>query len=170
MRPLTYVCCGAFAAIVFAAPGAAGPERIDYPEGYAEKFVNYLDVDHTQRKRVRKMYVNPEAHAAAEASKPLPDGAILIMEDHDAQLDADENVLRDEEGRLTPQDPVTNLFVMQKNAEWKTANGNWEYAWFNPDGTRREDASFDGCFSCHANRAERDFTFTYWKFVADQTR
>jgi len=170
MRRLAYACGGAFAALVLAGPAAAGPERIAYPEGYAEEFVNYLDVDHIQRKRVRKMYVNPEAHEAAEAGGPLPDGTILIMEDHDAELGADENALRDEEGRLIPQDPATNLFVMLKNAEWETANGNWEYAWFNPDGTRREDASFDGCFSCHANRAERDFTFTYWKFVADQAR
>jgi hypothetical protein len=170
MRLLVLAHCGAFAAIVLTAPTAAGPERIGYPEGYAEEFANYLDVDHIQRKRVRKMYVSSETHEAAKAGAPLPDGTVLIMEDHDAELNAEGTASGDEEGRLIPQDPITNLFVMQKNAEWETANGNWEYARFNPDGTRPEDASFDGCFSCHANREERDFTFTYWKFVADQAR
>ena len=148
----------------------AGPEDVALPENYQARFVNYLDVDRIDRKRVRKMYVSPQADAAAKAGEDLPDGTVLIMEDHDAKLDADGNLVRDADGRLIPLEPVINVFVSEKNAQWSTDNDNWDYAWYLADGTPRPDAKFDGCFSCHANRTERDFTFTYWKFVSDRTR
>ena len=43
-------------------------------------------------------------------------------------------------------------------------------AWYQGDDLPRPDANFDGCFSCHANRTERDYTFTFWKFVEDAQR
>jgi len=125
---------------------------------------------HMDRKRVRRMYVNRAAHDAARAGEDLPDGTILIMEDHNAKKNADETLMTDADGRLIGEDAVTNLFVMEKRAGWNTDNGHWEYAWFLPDGSRKADAKFEGCFSCHANRAERDYTFTYWKFVFDQAK
>ncbi|WEX74019.1 cytochrome P460 family protein [Sinorhizobium numidicum] len=140
------------------------------PEKYQERFVNYLDVDHLDRKRVRKMYVNPEAHAAAQADQELPDGTVLIMEDHDAKTDAGGNLVRDADGRLIALEPVSNIFVMEKNAAWTTDNGHWDYAWYLPNGIPKPDAKFEGCFSCHTSRAERDFTFTFWKFVSDQKK
>ena len=149
-------------------PLQADPERVAFPAGYQDSFVNYLDVDRMDRKRVRKMYVNSQAHEAAKAGEELPDGTILIMEDHDAEKNADETLMTDADGRLIAEDAVTNLFVMEKRAGWDTDNGHWEYAWFLPDGSRKADAKFEGCFSCHANRAERDYNFTYSKFVSDQ--
>ena len=148
----------------------AGPERVPLPDDYQARFVRYLDVDRPDTMRVRRMYVNPEAHDAAEAGAPLPDGTVLIMEDHDARTDTDGRPLLDPEGRMQPLEPVVNVFVMRKDAAWRTENGNWDYAWYLPDGNPRPDASFDGCFACHASRAERDYTFTYWKFVSDAAR
>jgi hypothetical protein len=49
-------------------------------------------------------------------------------------------------------------------------NGDWDYAWFQPDGQLKPDAQYGGCFSCHAYREGRDFTFTYAKFLSDQGR
>ena len=78
------------------------------------------------------------------------------------------------QGRFIPTDEVTNVFVMEKQEGFgqeyppEKRNGEWEYAWFQPDGSRKADAEFDGCFSCHLNRAERDFTFTFYKYVLDQ--
>lgn len=170
MRPLA---CGLIAVslgVLIVGGSLAGPDEVSLPENYQETFLNYLDVDRLDRKRVRKMYVNPEAHAAAEAGAEMPDGTVLIMEDHDAQTDADGNLALNADGRLIALDPVTNIFVMEKNAAWMTNNGHWDYAWYLPDGSPRPDAEFDGCFSCHASRAERDFNFTYWKFVSDQKK
>lgn len=157
-------------AALAAGDAVAGPDRVSLPQNYRESFVNYLDVDHHDRKRVRKMYVNPQAHAAATAGAELPDGTVLIMEDHDARTDANGDLVFGADGRLVAEEAVTNVFVMEKNTAWSTENGHWDYAWYLPDGTPKPDAKFAGCFSCHANRAERDYTFTYWKFVSDRKR
>jgi len=148
----------------------AGPDSVVLPANYQAEFVNYMTVDHLARKRVRKMYVNPQAHATARAQQALPDGTVLIMEDHEAKTDAQGNLVRDTDGRLIPLDPVTNMFVMEKNAAWSTDNEHWDYAWYQADGKLKPGAKYDGCFSCHTGRAERDFTFTYWKFVADSAK
>ena len=150
----------------------AGPKEVKLPQDYQTNFVNYMDVDRYDRKRVRRMYVNREALEAAIAGQPLPDGTILIMEDHDAMLGADEALQFNDNGRLIPQDTVANIFVMEKNAAWTTDNENWDYAWYGADGkpsTSKFAKTMDGCFACHANRTERDYTFTFWKFLEDQS-
>ena len=170
MRALAFTVFAIATFTLAASKLVAGPDTVALPADYQTRFINYLDVDRIDRKRVRKMYVSPEAHTTAKAGADLPDGTVLIMEDHDAQLDSDGNLVRDADGRLIALQPVTNVFVMEKDTAWSTSNGHWDYAWYLPDGTPKPDATFDGCFSCHANRAERDFTFTYWKFVSDQLR
>ena len=165
----------ALATVLFASSGlvvVAGPDEVKLPQDYQANFVNYLDVDRFDRKRVRRMYVNQEAFDASVSGQPLPDGTVLIMEDHDAVLNDDETFQFDDNGRMIPQDAVGNIFVMEKNAAWNTANGNWDYAWYGADGlpsTSKFAQTMDGCFACHASRAERDFTFTFWKFVEDQS-
>ena len=46
-------------------------------------------------------------------------------------------------------------------------NGEWEYAWFQPDGARKtgDNVKFDRCFECHKGVAEQDFNFTLSPFV-----
>ena len=157
----------------------AGADLVHYPTNYRSEFTNYMRVDRPDRKTVRFFYVNPAALEAAEPGAPLPHGTVLIMEDHKAKLDtAGEEPERDALGRMVPTDEVTNVFVMEKQPGWGAAyppekrNGEWEYAWFLPDGSRRPDAKFDGCFGCHMSRAGdgRDFTFTFAKYVMDTKR
>jgi hypothetical protein len=165
------------AAVVAAALAAgmaqAGPERVAFPEGYLERFVDYLDVDRPDRKIVRRMYVNPEALAAAVAGEDAPYGTVLVMEDRRAKLGADDAPLVDDDGRMRPTDEILNLFVMEKQPGFgetiapELRNGDWDYAWYLPDGSPRPEARFEGCFTCHLNRPDRDFTFTFVKFVLD---
>jgi hypothetical protein len=166
----------AAALVAMALPAAAGPERIDWPRGFEDDFVLYLQVDRHDRNRVRFVFVNPETDGQAKAGEPLPDGTVLIMAVKDAQLDAGGQPVIGEDGRFVPTGAFTNVFVMEKGAGWGAdrppalRNGVWDYAWFLPDGTLKADAQYDGCFACHAYRAERDFTFTYAKFLIDQGR
>lgn len=160
-------------ALAASAAALAGPERIAWPKGYAERFVLYSKVDRPDRGTVRFMDVDPTSHDAARPGEPLPEGTILVMEDHKARTEGD-RLLQDAEGRLVPVEEVANVFVMQKEAGWGEAmpseprNGDWDYAWFLPDGSRKADATFEGCFSCHLNReGERDFTFTFARYVLD---
>jgi hypothetical protein len=162
----------AAAAVALATPALAGPELVAYPEGYRENFVLYLKVDRPDRKTVRFMYANPAAVEAARPGEDLPDGTVLVMEDHKAALEG-ERAATDTDGRIIATDEVTNVFVMEKRPGWgadyppEKRNGEWEYAWFLPDGSRKADASFDGCFACHLSRSGRDFTFIFWKHIVD---
>lgn len=148
----------------------AGPDTVALSGNYKADFVNYLDVDRIDRKRVRKMYVNPAALEAAKADEPLPNGTVLIMENHDAKVDADGNLMRDVFGRLIAATETGNRFVMEKNEAWSTENEHWDYAWYGADGkpsTSKFATTMDGCFACHANREERDYTFTFSKYLID---
>ncbi len=165
----------AASAVVVSGYAVAGPERIAFPEGYQTKFVRYLEVDRPDRKIIRIMYVNPEANVLAKPNAEIPDGTVLIMEDRPAELDAAGAPKLTADGRMIATDKVGAVFLMEKHKGWGEAysadkrNGDWDYAWFNGDGSRKADAKFDGCFSCHQSRDKRDFTFTYWKSVADGT-
>ncbi len=173
MRGIALLGGAALAASVAVGGALAGPELVAYPEGYRTAFEQYLKVDRPDRGVVRFFYVNPEALEAAVPGEPLPHGTVLIMEDHKAELGADEEPVLDDDRRMVPTDEVTNVFVMEKQPGWgeeypaSKRNGEWEYAWFLPDGSRKPDAAFDGCFGCHMNRAERDYTFTFFKYVLD---
>lgn len=166
------------AVILLSASGAvAGPERVAFPGGYQQKFVRFLDVDRPDRKTKRFFYVNPEALEAAEAGQALPDGTVLVMEDHPVELDG-EQPRRDTEGRFIATPEVTNVFVMEKQPGWGEAypadkrNGDWDYAWYDAAGTLKhsDPARYEGCFSCHQSRAGRDYTFTFFKYVEDLKR
>ena len=158
--------------LAVAAGAKAGAEKVAYPEGYQGGFVLYNQVDRPDRKIVRFMYANPDAVERARPGEPLPHGTVLIMEDHKARLEG-ERVATDAQGRLVPTDEVTNVFVMEKQPGWgaeyppEKRNGEWEYAQFLPDGARKADARFDGCFACHLSREVRDYTFTFAKYVLD---
>ncbi len=177
MRTAMLLAAAAVVAAV-AAVAAAGTEQVPYPTAYRAAFVQYMTVDRPDRKPpvVRLFYVNRASHDAARPGEALPYGTVLVMEDHKARLDANGQPVRDAEGRFVPTDEITNIFVQQKGrgfgAEYPESrrNGEWEYAWFLPDGTRKADAKFDGCFACHRNRAGRDYTFTFAKYVLDAKR
>lgn len=148
----------------------AGAELIDYPEGYGEAFVVYAKIDKPERKIVRFMYVNPETAEAATADGELPHGTVLVMEDHQAELDGEAPVL-DADGRMVPTDEITNVFVMEKQPGWgadypeELRNGEWEYARFLADGSRKADAEYTGCFECHKAQAEEDYTFSFYPYL-----
>ncbi|MGK9169274.1 cytochrome P460 family protein [Inquilinus limosus] len=152
----------------------AGPDRVALPANYAERFVLYNTVDRPDRKTIRFMYVSPETHAEAKAGAPIPDRTVLIMEDHRAKLEASGSAELGPDGRLIPTDEIVNIFVMEKRAGWgdayppETRNGDWDYAQYLPNGMPKPDVNFNGCFVCHKNRADRDFNFTYTKYLMDR--
>lgn len=175
MRRLLILALAGGASLVVAVPLLATPDRVKLPETYTTGFVLYNQVDRPDRKRVRFMYVNPEAHASAKPGEMLPEGTVLVMEDHEAAVGADGNPALDKDGRLMPTDALTGIFVMEKRAGFGAANdlppekdnGDWDYAAYKADGSPNPEAKLENCFACHMSRSSRDFTFTYFKNVAD---
>jgi len=152
----------------------AGQENVAYPDGYQTAFVRIATRDKPDRDPpiVRFFYVNAEALAAARPGEPLPDGTVAVMEDHPATLGPDGAPLTDANGRFVPTAEITNVFVQEKRAGWgaeyppELRNGEWEYAWFEPSGARKEGRTMDACFECHAGVADTDYTFITVPFVA----
>jgi hypothetical protein len=175
MKHLLIFALAAGAAVFLVAPLFATPDRVKLPEQYSSGFVLYNKVDRPDRKRVRFMYVNPEAHARAKPGEMLPEGTILVMEDHDVTTGADGNPVLDKYGRLMPTDALTGIFVMEKRAGFGAANelppdkdnGDWDYAAYKADRSSNSEAKLESCFACHMSRSNRDFTFTYFKNVED---
>ncbi len=172
------VVAGALAAglvLLAAAEASAGPELVQFPADYRTRFVHYNSIERPDRNPavVRFMYANPEAVAAARSGQPAPDGTVLVMEDRKVKLDPAGRPERGADGRFLVTDEVAGLFVQQKKAGWGVAypaakrNGEWEYSSFNLDGTPRANLSVEGCFTCHLYRKDRDYTFTFFKWVLD---
>lgn len=149
----------------------AGPENIAFPADYSSRFIRYATVDKAERKIVRYLYVNPEAFAAARKGEPLPDGTIIVMEDHAARLGQDGNPLLDQQNRFIANPVATAVFIQEKRNGWGEGypetirNGSWEYARFTPDGGRVA-GSMEACFTCHLKMVpKQDFAFNFWEYV-----
>jgi hypothetical protein len=153
--------------VLIAAPAAAGPEKVAFPQ--YQKFVHYLTVDRPDIKEVRDIYANPEA-LVAKVGQPLPSGAVLVLVHFKARLNEKGELIKDPNGRLD------RIGVMEKRAGWgaeypdEMRNGEWEYAFFKPDGARNEQADIKGCFGCHKPNSGKDFGFTFDKLPAPAAR
>jgi hypothetical protein len=154
------------------APYAPGPQNIELPAGWEQRFVRYTTVDKEDRRIIRHMYINPEAFAALRAGQPAPQGTLLIMADTRARLDAAGKPLLDTSGRFIPEPGWIAIGAQQKEAGWgvgygpEQRNGEWEYAAFDGAGARRN-IPLNACFSCHLGaRAAQDYTFTLWDYAA----
>jgi hypothetical protein len=165
------------AALLFATGSFAGPEKVKYPADYAKTFTLYDEVDLIVPKVVRNYFVNPAALKAAKPGKAAPEGTIILMEDHKAKLGADGQPMLDAKGRFIPEPEVMRVIIQEKEKGWgaeyppEKRNGEWEYAFFNPDGTQKADFKYDGCFACHKQAREKsDYTFTFAKYVADHPK
>lgn len=150
---------------------APGPRNIILPHDWESAFVRYATVDKADRRIIRHLYVNPEALEAARPRAPLPYGTLIIMADTRALLADDGTPLRDKAGRFVPEPGWIAIAAQQKAPGWgagygpQKRNGEWEYARFNPDGSRNA-GSVEACFACHLHmRAAQDFAFDLWDTV-----
>lgn len=141
--------------------------RVALPQGFATGFRLYDKVDKPDRKIVRYLYINPQALAAVKPGEPLPDGTILVMEDHDVALEAGGVPMKGADGRLLPTQRVKAIAVMEKRAGWgdtnpfppEKDNGDWEYASFKADGAPNP-IKLDNCHACHLPQKGLDYTFS----------
>jgi hypothetical protein len=167
-----------FALLAFVAgPAFAGPEKVELPADWRARFVVYNEIERPDRNpnQVRLMYANPEAIAATRAGQPIPRGTFLVMEDRVVERDAAGKPILDARGRMKPSAQIVNVSVMEKREGWGTEypaalrNGEWEYAVYAPDGSKRAGVNTQACFQCHTARrgAGRDYTFTFMQWVED---
>ena len=148
---------------VTAAPAGGDPSKITFPADYGSTFTYTTTVDKESNNQVRDVFANEAALSSADG--PVLDrGATVVMEVYDAQVDGDDNPILDDDGRYVRGD-LAVVAVMDKregNGQYRpdSRNGEWEYAFFSPDGDPLEPEA--DCFGCHLQNTgtATDFIFT----------
>jgi hypothetical protein len=155
------------AGMLLSSAALAGPELIEFPEGYKDSFEPYATVNRAdERKQVVKIFANDVALASAEDGAPLDSGSVLVMEVYKAKLDADGNPVVGSDGFFEP-DEMAGIAVMESRAGWgeeyseQIRNSTWEYAFFDPKEHKLVERDYQLCFECHKPLQEFDYVFSF---------
>src|SRR5882724_2881244 len=154
------------AATYFASqPGAASGAKSDllpnvaksnvtFPEGYKGTFTKYKTINFPATSQVRHFFANKAAVLAARDGKPLPEGAVFLVESYAAKLDADKKAMLGDDGFFVA-DKLLFYSVRARSAGWGNdipeilRNGDWNYGQFAPDKQRRPGVNQAECLVCH---------------------
>ena len=167
MRPETGTSILAMVMFSLASAAQAGPEQVALPKDYANSFIHYKTLDKRDQDPdvVREIYIDPPSAELAQLGAPLPDGTRLVMVDHFAAT-GDNGTLRDRDGRMVSTGEVKQILVAEKRAGFgaeysaEMRTGDWEFAVFLADGSRKPGVNFDRCRECHLQAERFDFTFS----------
>lgn len=158
-------------------PGSvlAGPELVEFPEGYRDTFSQYAVINRPTKKQVVYTYANPLVVQSIQASKQLPSGSVVTMEVYKAKLDEKGNPIVDEKGKYIPAD-MAAVVVMEKRTGWGAEypegirNTEWEYAKFKPGGGKSIIQSSEKCLVCHKQMANKDFIFSFDQLIVSEPK
>ncbi len=113
---------------------------------------------------MRDYFASPELLAAVKADKPIPNGGMVFVEVYSAKLDGGKPVTGAD--GFFVKDKLTLYTAMAKGAGWGKEipeilrNGDWNYAVFGADKTRKDATNQALCFACHKPHDKTDFLFT----------
>ena len=88
----------AYAAEKSAQLPALSKTNVAFPENYKSTFTMYQTVNRSDISQVRFLWANPPALQAAREGQPMPPGAVLLLEQHAAKLDAEKKLLTGSDG------------------------------------------------------------------------
>lgn len=143
------------------APLGGNHGLVEYPQDYSN-FQMYTSVDKASNNQVRDLFANDVAMASPAGT--LDRGSILVMEIYGAELDMNGMPVMGPDARFVRSD-LNIIAVMEKKLGFgkysaSTRNGEWEYAFFNPDGSALPSEA--DCYGCHNENAgpSTDFVFS----------
>ena len=135
------------------------------PEGYPNGFTMYQTVNRADINQVRYLYANAVALQAAREGKPLPDGSVLVLEQHAAKLGADRKPITGADG-FYERDRLLAYAIMGRAAGWGKdipellRNDDWNYAVYTPEKKARPGVNQAECLACHKPLDKASFTFS----------
>lgn len=139
--------------------------NIAFPGSYKAGFTMYQTVNRPDIGQVRYLYANDVALKAAREGKALPDGSMLILEQHAAKMGDDKKPVTGPDGFFVA-DRFLAYAVMQREAGWgkdipdMLRNEDWQYAVFTPQKQPRAGVNQADCLACHKPLDQRSFTFS----------
>jgi len=135
------------------------------PEGYPANFTMYQTLNRADLNQVRYLYANAVALNAAREGKALPDGSVLVLEQHAAKLGDDKKPVVGADGFYV-KERVLAYSIMGRQAGWgddipeMLRNENWNYAVFTPEKKSRAGVNQAECLACHKPLDKTSFTFS----------
>jgi len=160
-----------FAALPGATPGTEGAAfvgldggKLRLPAGFARSYTMYDKIDFPDKKQVRHYWADPAAVQAARDGKPMPSGAMILVEVYDAKLGPDGQPVKGadghfEAGELALYTAMQKLLRGGSGVPELFANGDWRYAVFEANGSRKA-TNEAKCMACHKPQAAKDYLFT----------
>ena len=145
-------------------PGLAKTQA-SLPAGYPTGFTMYQTVNRPDIGQVRYLYANAVAAQAARDGRPLPDGSLLVLEQHAAKMDADKKPLVGADG-FFERDRLLAYAIMERGAGWgkeipeMLRNEDWNYAVHTPQRQARAGVHQADCLACHKPLDKQSFVFS----------
>lgn len=139
--------------------------NVKFPDNYKQTFTMYTTVNRPDINQVRYLWANPVALKAAREGKSLPDGSVIVLEQHAAKLDADKKPIVGPDGFYVA-DRLVNYALMERQAGWGKdipellRNEDWHYAVYAPDFKLRTGVNHGGCLGCHKPLTTKSYTFS----------
>jgi cytochrome c553 len=144
---------------------ALAQTKATLPADYKRTFTMYQTVNRTDINQVRYLWANPVAVQAAREGKPMPAGALFVLEQHAAKLDGERKPVTGADGFYVA-DRLVAFTTMQTGAGWGDAipealrNGDWNYGVFGPDMAARANAPQGECLACHKPLDKTSYLFS----------
>ena len=135
--------------------GPAVPSRMTLPANFPTGFTAYQT--ESEEGTITKRFANSIAWKAAKANQPLPSGSILLQVSYEARTDASGKEVAG---------AIQSYSAMESRAGWGNTvplllrNGDWDYALFSADGTRRDQLNQAPCLACHKPQEANSYVFT----------
>jgi cytochrome c553 len=135
------------------------------PEGYPAGFSMYQTVNRADINQVRYLYANAVAIEAARAGRTLPDGSVLVLEQHAAKLGDDKKPVVGADGFFV-KDRFLAYAIMGRQAGWGNGipdmlrNEDWNYTVFTPEKKARAGVNQAECLACHKPLDTMSYTFS----------
>jgi cytochrome c553 len=139
--------------------------NVAFPENYKATFTMYQTVNRSDINQVRYLWANPAALQAAREGRPMPPGAVLVLEQHAAKLDTERKPVTGNDGFYVA-DRFVAFAVMGTGSGWgdpfpeMLRNGDWNYAVFGPDMKPRAGVNQAECLACHKPLDKTSFVFS----------
>ena len=134
------------------------------PANYKTTFTMYQTVNRADNNQVRYLYANDVALRAAREGKSLPDGSLLVLEQHAARLGADGKPVTGGDGFFVAEKFLAYT-VMERGAGWgrdipeNLRNEDWHYAAYSP-GRELRPANQAECLACHKPLDKDSYLFS----------
>ena len=141
------------------------------PAGYPAGFTMYQTVNRADINQVRFLFANAVALQAAREGKALPNGSVLVLEQHAVKLGDDKKPVVGADGFFV-KDRLLAYAIMGRDAGWGKdipdllRNEDWNYAVYTPEKMVRAGVNQAECLACHKPLDKMSFAFSIEPLVA----